>query len=70
MDHDLLIAYGPQVLLEALSIILLVTIIGVLLLIKRDFEGSFFGESIVLFILLIAGAITLLLLATNLAAPE
>jgi multisubunit Na+/H+ antiporter MnhB subunit len=70
MDHDLLIAYGTEGLIEACSILLLLILVGVLISLRRNFEGSFFVESVLLFILLSAGAIMLLLLATNLASPD
>ncbi|MBE9179714.1 hypothetical protein IQ268_14185 [Oculatella sp. LEGE 06141] len=70
MDEDLLIAYGSEGLIETFSILLLLSLVGVLVVVRRNFEGSFFVESLALFTLLSAAAVMLLLLATNLAAAD
>lgn len=65
MDHDLLIAYGWENLVKILSIVLVGTFAGVVLLLRQNFAGSFLIESTLLFTLLGAGGLLLLLLATD-----
>ncbi len=66
MEEDLLIAHGWEGLVQVFSVLLLLTFVGVTIILRRSFEGSFFVDSVLFFAALSAGAIMLLILATEL----
>lgn len=66
MDQDPLIASGWEDLVKVLSMFLLIAFIGVVLLVKKSFEGNVVTDSTLSFALLCGIGLTVLIFFTDL----